>query len=128
MGRACKATRTFETGSWLGTRFQGRGVGKEMRAAALHLGFAGFGADNATTAAYADNPSSLGVTRALGYRDNGHDRHDRGGEAVLLHRFEMTRADWEARRRDDIDVVGAAAVSALFGTEKPPVWPAADSD
>ena len=41
--------RTFHTGSWLGRSFQGRGLGTEMRAATLHLGFAGFGAERATT-------------------------------------------------------------------------------
>src|SRR5205823_3697427 len=39
--------RTVFTGSWLGRRFQGQGIGKEMRAAALHLAFAGLGARRA---------------------------------------------------------------------------------
>ncbi len=43
--------RTFDTGSWVGRRFQGRGTGTEMRAAALHLMFAGLGAREATTSA-----------------------------------------------------------------------------
>ena len=36
--RAFRTLRTFETGSWLGREFQGRGIGKEMRAATL-IGF-----------------------------------------------------------------------------------------
>ncbi len=32
------------TGSWIGQRHQGRGIGTEMRAAILHLAFAGLGA------------------------------------------------------------------------------------
>ncbi|MGH9116816.1 MAG: GNAT family N-acetyltransferase [Acidimicrobiales bacterium] len=47
--------RTFETGSWLGQAHQGRGIGKEMRAAILHFGFAGLGAEFATTGAFDDN-------------------------------------------------------------------------
>src|SRR6187551_2377269 len=43
------ALRRFETGSWLGRAHQGKGLGKEMRAATLHLGFAGLGAQLATT-------------------------------------------------------------------------------
>ena len=33
--------RQVSTGSWLGQAYHGRGIGKEMRAAILHLAFAG---------------------------------------------------------------------------------------
>ena len=56
--------RTVSTGSWLGREHQGRGRGREMRAAVLHLAFAGLGCLIAQTAAYADNGPSLGVSRA----------------------------------------------------------------
>lgn len=115
-----KATATFETGSWLGRRFQGQGLGKEMRIATLHLGFDGFGAERAVTAAYSDNPASLGVTRALGYRPNGDTRVSRDGRPVTMQHFVMDRPDFEGRRRDDIEIVGAADVLALFGTEQIP--------
>ncbi|MGF1596904.1 MAG: GNAT family N-acetyltransferase [Acidimicrobiales bacterium] len=36
--------RTAETGSWLGLEHQGRGLGREMRAAMLHLAFEQLGA------------------------------------------------------------------------------------
>ena len=36
-------TREVHTGSWLGRRHHGRGIGTEMRAAVLHLAFAGLG-------------------------------------------------------------------------------------
>ena len=115
-----KVSRTVETGSWLGREFQGQGIGKEMRLAILHLAFDGFGADRATTFAYEDNPASLAVTRALGYRPNGQDRVARGDRAVHLCRFVMDRDDFAALRRPDIDVVGADAVAAVFGTERVP--------
>lgn len=117
-----KATCTVETGSWLGQEFQGQGIGREMRIAALHLCFDGFGAERAVTAAFLDNPASLAVTRAVGYRLNGDERWSRGDEPVMLQHFVMDRADFEARRRDDIEVVGAAEVLALFGTERPPAF------
>ncbi|MCO8128081.1 hypothetical protein NHL50_12775 [Acidimicrobiia bacterium EGI L10123] len=44
----------------------------------------------------------------------------REGEAVVMEGFVMDRADWEPHRRDDIELVGADAVAALFGTERPP--------
>lgn len=112
--------REVGTGSWLGQAHQGQGTGTEMRAAALHLAFAGFGALRATTGAWEDNPSSLRVTRRLGYRPNGETRDVRKGEAVVMQRFAMDRADWEPGRRDDIELVGAEAVAELFGTERPP--------
>ncbi|MBX7430930.1 GNAT family N-acetyltransferase [Mycobacterium sp. Y57] len=59
--------RHAETGSWVGRRYQRRGIGREMRHAALHLIFAGLEADHATTGAWHDNAASLAVTRALPY-------------------------------------------------------------
>jgi RimJ/RimL family protein N-acetyltransferase len=98
--------RTFSTGSWLGQRFQGRGIGKEMRAAALHLGFAGFDAVRAETDAYADNTASLAVTRSLGYETNGSRWELRRGEPAEYLRFTMDRTHWEKIRRDDIVIEG----------------------
>lgn len=99
-------TRSVTTGSWLGRSHQGKGIGKEMRAAILHLAFDGLGAEVAETSAFADNPSSIGVTRALGYRENGWYLDAREGKQARHLRFIMERADWEPRRRDDIVVEG----------------------
>jgi RimJ/RimL family protein N-acetyltransferase len=99
-------TRTVSTGSWLVQRAQGHGIGKEMRAAVLHLAFAGLGAVEAYTDAFADNPASLGVTRALGYEANGTHLYTREGVSVRVLEFVLTRSNWEARRRDDIEVAG----------------------
>lgn len=120
--KAWETARTFETGSWLGREFQGRGLGKEMRIAALQLGFDGLGGARAITSAFADNASSLGVTRALGYRANGDERWGRGSEVVLIQHFAMDRSDFEPLRRDDVEIVGAAEVAAVFGTERVPGW------
>jgi RimJ/RimL family protein N-acetyltransferase len=98
------AVRSFETGSWLGRAFQGQGIGTEMRAASLHVGFAGLGALEATTRAFVDNAASLGVTRKLGYTCLGvlrAKRRDEGAEQLL---FRMPRPDWEQIRRDDIAI------------------------
>ena len=110
-------TRSVTTGSWLGRSHQGRGIGKEMRAAVLHLAFAALGADVAHTSAFADNGPSQGVTRSLGYRENGWQVDDREGVAVRHDRFVMERADWERRRRDDITVEGLEpCLPMLLGT------------
>ncbi|MEQ1873742.1 MAG: GNAT family N-acetyltransferase [Ilumatobacteraceae bacterium] len=112
--------REFGTGSWLGHEFQGKGFGKEMRVATLHLGFLGFGGELATTAAWPDNESSLGVTRSLGYSTNGTRRALRRDEADVLHEFEMTRADFIARlQRDDITLHGVEESLPVLGLDKP---------
>lgn len=113
-------TRSVETGSWLGRDHQGKGFGKEMRIAVLHLAFDGFGAAEATTTAFADNPASIGVTRACGYRANGEDRAARDGSVINLCRFVMDEDDFAAIRRNDIEIVGAEPVAELFGTARPP--------
>ena len=118
--------RTFETGSWLGRRFQGRGLGTEMRIASLHLGFLGLGALEATTGAFDDNMASLGVTRKLGYEPNGVAVHERRGARAQSHRFRMTRQYFRDHvQRDDIEIEGDAAVRELLGipptAARPPV-------
>ena len=110
-------SKMFETGSWLGLRFQGRGIGTEMRAAALHLGFAGLGAEVAETGCWEDNPSSENVTRKLGYVDNGWHVGDREGQAVRMKRFVMERGHWETIRRDDITVEGLEPCLPLLGLD-----------
>jgi RimJ/RimL family protein N-acetyltransferase len=94
--------RSATTGSWLVQRRQGDGIGTAMRAAVLHLLFAGLGASEAHTEAFEDNAPSLGVTRSIGYRPNGSRIDVREGRAVRHEQFVLTRRDWEQRRRDDI--------------------------
>ena len=111
--------RVAETGSWLGLAHQGRGIGKEMRAAILHLIFAGLGADRAMTSAFDDNPASLGVTRALGYRPNGERWMAVEGRPRRELLFVLERDDWQATRRDDIALHGVEAALPLLGAEGP---------
>jgi RimJ/RimL family protein N-acetyltransferase len=108
---------TVQTGSWLGRSFQGRGIGTEMRAATLHLGFAGFGAQRATTAAFVDNAPSLGVTRKLGYAPNGLSVARRRDEAGEQRHFVLTREAWT--RRDDIELVGVEGAREQLGIAAP---------
>ena len=70
-GRDFAVLREVHTGSWLGRRYQGQGIGTQMRAAVLHLAFEGLQAQWAVSAAFEDNAASLGVSRKLGYRDDG---------------------------------------------------------
>jgi RimJ/RimL family protein N-acetyltransferase len=108
--------RQFETGSWLGREFQGRGIGKQMRVATLTLGFAGFDAEVATTGAWHDNGPSLGVTRSLGYTETGTRRMLRNDEAPdRMFGFEMSRAHFEEHlRRSDVELIGVEPVCDLL--------------
>jgi RimJ/RimL family protein N-acetyltransferase len=98
--------RQFTTGSWLGREFQGRGLGKEFRMAALTLGFDGLGAEYALTGMWHDNAPSRGVTESLGYEFEGRRRALRRGVPDEQLGYRMGRAHWETIRRDDIELVG----------------------
>jgi RimJ/RimL family protein N-acetyltransferase len=108
-------TRQVGTGSWLGQSYQGRGIGKEMRAAILHLAFAGLGATRATSSAFEDNPASLAVSQALGYVENGDDIMARRGRPVRHIRLVLHRQVWERSRRRDIQIHGLEACLPMFG-------------
>ena len=108
------ALRSVETGSWLGQAFQGQGLGKEMRQAVLHLAFAGLGAEEAHSGAFHDNAPSLATSRSVGYVDNGETSALRRGTADRILRVRMDRTRWEARRRDDIEIIGLDGCLSMF--------------
>ncbi len=110
--------RTLLTGSWLGRSHQGRGIGKEMRQAALHLIFAGFDADAARTRAWHDNAASLGVTRSLPYTETATARENRRESPDTIVEFTMTSGQWATIRRDDIRLVGIGPVREMLGTQR----------
>jgi RimJ/RimL family protein N-acetyltransferase len=107
--------REVSTGSWLGKDFHGRGFGTEMRAAVLHLAFAGLGARHATSGAYGPNAASLGVSRKLGYRDDGIEHHSVRGADATLQRLRLTRADWAEHRRTEVGIEGLEPCLPMFG-------------
>ena len=111
-------TRTAETGSWLAPAHQRQGVGWRMRLLVLHLLFDGLGAATATTTAFDDNLSSLGVTRMLGDRQNGAGTVVRDGAAVVSRSFRMDRTDRDARpdwMRPTVELHGVQPVRVLLG-------------
>ncbi|MFE7505368.1 GNAT family N-acetyltransferase [Promicromonospora sp. NPDC057488] len=100
---------TVTTFSWLSSAVRRRGVGREVRQAILHLAFEGLGAKEASSDAFVDNAGSNGVSRALGYAENGTDWATRQGEPALLQRWRLTRDAWLTQRRDDIELDGVEA-------------------
>lgn len=111
------ACRTVSTGSWLGRSHQGQGIGTEMRAAVLHLAFAGLGALVAESAAFADNPASHAVSRKLGYEPNGERCELRRGVPATMIGLRLDHDRWAARRRDDITIEGVEPCLAMFGID-----------
>jgi RimJ/RimL family protein N-acetyltransferase len=107
--------RSINSGSWLGKEHQGRGIGREMRAAVLHLAFAGLGAVQAHSEAFEDNPASIAVSRALGYLDDGEAIVAVEGSPRREIRFRLPRERWEERRRADILIEGLEPCRELLG-------------
>jgi RimJ/RimL family protein N-acetyltransferase len=110
--------RQVGTGSWVGKAYQGRGIGKEMRAAILHLAFAGLGAQRAISAAFEHNAASLAVSRALGYVENGDDIGAPRGKPMRQIRLLLTREAWENNRRPDIQIHGLEPCLRMFGLDR----------
>ena len=113
-----RSLRTVDTSSWLDPAVSGTGVGKAMRRAVLALAFDHLGARAAITSAWLDNHGSLGVSRALGYRDNGVSLLRRPEVPVgvdTLQHLRMTRDDWLATGgAPDVEVSGVEAALPLF--------------
>jgi RimJ/RimL family protein N-acetyltransferase len=106
--------RSVETGSWLGQRHQGQGLGKEMRQAILHLAFAGLGAEEAHSGAFDDNAASLATSRAAGYVDNGETRMARRDGVGRILNLRLDRERWVPTRRDDIELIGLEGCLDMF--------------
>lgn len=106
--------RTATTGSWIGRKFQGQGLGREMRHAALHLLFVGFHGERATTRAWHDNTASLRVTRSLPYTEEGAVQEQRRDRPDTMLTFSMKRPDWQTVRRDDIELTGIGPILNLL--------------
>ncbi|MDQ3030005.1 MAG: GNAT family N-acetyltransferase [Actinomycetota bacterium] len=110
------ALRVVDSWSFLATDSRGRGLGKQMRRAVLALAFGPLAAESAVTSAWHDNHASLGVSRSLGYRDNGVSVHRRGDTRGTIAHLRMIRADWcRTERADDIEIERFEPCQPFFG-------------
>jgi RimJ/RimL family protein N-acetyltransferase len=114
--------REVSTFSWLGLRHHGKGIGSQMRIAALHLAFTGLGATDAVSGAFDDNAASLRVSEKLGYQPDGIERLPAHGRVTTTRRLRLTRERWEAGGREPVTIAGLAPCLPLFGL------PGADHD
>ncbi len=108
--------REIRSGSWLGRPHQGRGLGTQMRAAALHLAFEGLGAVAALSDAFEGNPASLRVSEKLGYVPDGTDRLSRRGIPAVSRTLRLERDRWERlEARPEVELVGLEECLPWFG-------------
>jgi RimJ/RimL family protein N-acetyltransferase len=108
--------RTVDSFSLLVREARGKGYGKQMREAVLALAFGPLDAARAVTSAWQDNHASLGVSKALGYVDNGERLHRRGDGADVMVHLRLTREAWQARTdRPPVDISGFDPCRPFFG-------------
>ncbi|MEW1954114.1 GNAT family protein [Terrabacter sp. NPDC080008] len=111
-----RADRTVDSSSWLVSAARGRGLGTQMRAAVLALAFGPLGARAAISSAVVDNAASLGVSRALGYRESHRSVLEHSGEPLQHVRLE--RAAWvHSGRAQGTTVTGVEPALPFFGLD-----------
>ena len=105
--------RTVDSASWLVPAVRGRGIGVAMRMGVLGLAFDHLGAVAAITSARTDNLASLGVSRRIGYTDNGVGFVGEREGRVLLQHLRLPVEQW--RHADEVTVRGLAQCRPWFG-------------
>lgn len=114
-GTGFPAERTVDTASWIAKPFRGKGFGIRARAAVLEFAFGRLGAQHAITSAVVTNHASLGVSRRIGYRDDGVRPHDTGDGIVDLQHLRLSRDDWTTSDvRIPVEVNGFADCRPFF--------------
>lgn len=108
--------RTGETGSWLARRFQGKGIGTAMRQVICAFLIDHVDARSITSAAFADNPASLAVSRKTGYTDNGSEPFNRMGKPATLRRIVLKPASL-VRYQHDLTVEGLPQFRESIGLD-----------
>lgn len=108
--------QTVDSGSWLIRSVRGRGVGVSMRTAVLGLAFDHLSARAAVSSARSDNHASLGVSRRIGYTDNGVSLNDSGYGVVELTHLLLRAETWRSSNLgQQVAVTGFESRSAWFG-------------
>ena len=109
--------RSAETGSWLGQRYQRRGIGTLMRRVICVLMFDHLGADEVTSGAFTDNPASLRVSRKVGYVDNGTQRLQRRPGELAFNRQLVLTPERFVRPEEPVEVEGIAELRRAIGLD-----------
>lgn len=108
-------TRSGETGSWLGQRYQGHGIGTKMRQTICAFLFDDVDAAEIRSGAFTDNPASLAVSRKLGFRPDGTQRMARRGALAEVQRLVLSPDAFV--RGEPIEVAGIDAFRTFIGLD-----------
>jgi RimJ/RimL family protein N-acetyltransferase len=105
--------REVETGSWLGQKFHGSGLGTEMRIAVLQFAFDHLGASIVRSAAWEGNRASNRISEKLGYVRDGTVRVAPRGEPLDHVRLRLDAANF-VRPEWNVSVDGIAECVRLI--------------
>lgn len=108
-------THTAESGSWLGLRHQGRGIGTRMRRMLCALLLDHLDAWWVTSGFFTDNPASGAVSRKVGYVANGVERRQRREGELAEITLLVLDAEHFQRGDVEIEVEGVGAVRRSIG-------------
>ncbi len=90
-----------------------------MRIAILSFAFDHLDAQAAITSSRFDNAASLGVSRRIGYEDNGVTASRYPTGPCQLHPLRLTRAQWQkSALGDSVLVTGLSGCAIYFGLEQ----------
>jgi RimJ/RimL family protein N-acetyltransferase len=112
-------TRSGETGSWLGRRFQGRGIGTAMRQVICAFAFDHLDAELVTSGAFTDNVASLAVSRKVGYTEHGWRRAERQGKPATIQGLVLYPGNLR-RYQHPLSVAGLAEFRCSIGLDRLP--------
>ena len=90
-----------------------------MRAAVLQLAFDGLGADWAVSSALDGNHASIGVSRKLGYADDGIALQTVRGQRRIDRRFRLDRDTWATSQTVPVRMEGLEPCRELLGAVSP---------
>jgi RimJ/RimL family protein N-acetyltransferase len=105
--------REVYTGSWLGRKYQGEGLGTEMRIAVLQFAFDHLGARVARSAAWEGNRASNRVSEKLGYVHDGSTTVAPRGKRVEHVRLRLDAENF-VRPAWNVSVEGLAECARLL--------------
>ncbi|WP_460704913.1 GNAT family N-acetyltransferase [Luteococcus sediminum] len=111
------ASRTLETGSWIGLAHQGQGIGTLMRQMVAVLCFDHLGAEILESAYHHDNSRSAGVSRRVGYQPNGMHRLANGDGTFRTEQYVWLRPEWLVRPDEPVVVEGVEAFRRFIGLD-----------
>jgi RimJ/RimL family protein N-acetyltransferase len=117
-------TREVLLTSWMGLRYQGRGLGTHARAAMLELSFIGLGAEHAFCVVRQGNKPSQSVCRRFNFAHDGTQINVVRGERIVSDRYRLSRPAWLATRPFPAGLDGVERALPMFGLPRSEPVPA----